>query len=126
MRMFGFTKSNQKNIIFLCDRHLMGVHGEIHKHRHNFVKQHKIDGRFRDGDIQISPKNMQIEHDIAAEEIDRRAAIRGSGGHRSPFEQPSISYLPKWQQEIEVDNDMAIQKLILKCPNCKERYEKYG
>ena len=46
----------------MCVQHLVGEHGEIHKHRHNFVKGHSIAGRKG----QIEPLAMQRRHDELA------------------------------------------------------------
>ena len=56
MRMWGIDPK------FLCQKHLIGEHGEIHKHRHNFVKKHKITKRITPI-VQIEPENMQKRHE---------------------------------------------------------------
>ena len=50
---------------FLCRKHLLGEHGEIHKHKHNFEKKHNMTGRMG----QIFPDKMQERHDLLAEEM---------------------------------------------------------
>lgn len=57
----------------------MGCHGEIHKHRHNYVKKHRIDGRIYPV-VQIEPASMKIEHDRLAEEM-----IKRGYNHQSPL-----------------------------------------
>jgi len=96
----------------LCRKHLLGEHGEIHKHRHNFVKQHKIDRRISPV-VQIEPKSMESRHDELADEMVRRGF-----NHQSPYEQPDISYLPEYQRFAEVDLDISIDDLISRCPEC--------
>lgn len=95
----------------LCRKHLLGEHGEIHKHRHNFVKQHKMDGRIG----QIEPKSMEKRHDILAKEMLKRGY-----NHQSPFSQPDISYLPK----MTVNKSDALSDLLSRCSECKKRYKK--
>lgn len=94
----------------LCRKHLLGEHGEIHKHRHNFVKQHKMGGRVG----QIEPEAMEIRHDELAKEMLSRGYK-----HESPFEQPETSYLP----EMKVDREIALDDLLNRCQDCRDRYE---
>ena len=99
----------------LCDKHLLGSHGEIHKHRHNFVKKHKMNGRISPI-VQIEPAEMGNRHDILAREMIRRGM-----NHKSPYEQPDISYLPEDQQNCKVDLEISKADLIERCGNCKGR-----
>lgn len=95
----------------LCRKHLLGEHGEIHKHRHNFVKQHKMDGRRG----QIEPAAMETRHDELAAEMLRRGY-----NHQSPFEQPDTSYLPN---DMTVDISTSIEDLKSRCPDCKDNLD---
>lgn len=99
----------------MCQKHLLGEHGEIHKHRHNFVKHHSIAGRLSPV-VQIEPASMQSRHDELASEM----LLRGMN-HQSPYEQPDISYLPKDQQNAKVDRDKSINDLKLRCVECAKR-----
>lgn len=102
----------------LCNKHLLGEHGEIHKHRHNFVKKHNMTGRMEPV-VQIEPKSMGSRHDeLAQEMLDRNM------NHQSPFEQPNISYLPERFQLMEVDLSVSIEDLKNRCPDCAERIAK--
>ena len=47
---------------FLCKKHLIGEHGEIHKFRPSFVKGHKIEGRRRQVKIDIQWVEKFIEY----------------------------------------------------------------
>jgi uracil-DNA glycosylase len=96
----------------LCRKHLLGEHGEIHKHRHNFVKKHRINNRIYPI-VQIEPSSMEKRHDELAKEM-----IRRGFNHQSPFEQPDISYLPLDQQNAKVDINNSIQDLKTRCPEC--------
>ena len=105
----------------LCDKHLLGEHGEIHKHRHNFVKQHRIDGRMSPV-VQIEPRSMKTRHDELAVEMIRRGMK-----HASPYEQPDISYLSEEYQLASVDLETSISDLWDRCLDCRERSkEKYN
>jgi hypothetical protein len=70
--------------IWLCNQHLVGEHGEIHKFRHNFVKQHSMTNRRG----QIVPFLMEVRHD----ELVKEMCSRGMN-HNSPYQQPDLSYL---------------------------------
>ena len=94
----------------LCDRHLLGEHGEIHKHRHNFVKGHSIAGRIG----QIEPANMGSRHDILAYEMVRRGMK-----HKSPYAQPDLSGYDL--NGFTVDAGESVKELKKRCPSCSAR-----
>lgn len=102
----------------LCRKHLLGEHGEIHKHRHNFVKNHKMTGRIFPV-VLIEPLSMQTRHDELAEEMVSRGY-----NHKSPYTQPDINYLSKEEQTAKVDNILSLKELLLRCPECKKLQEK--
>jgi hypothetical protein len=99
----------------LCTTHLIGEHGEIHKHRHNFVKKHKISGRIFPI-VQIEPESMQTRHDILAEEMNRRK----TGSHKSPYIQPSLSHLSFSERYAEADLDYNLKDLCKRCAGCRK------
>ena len=96
----------------LCRKHLLGEHGEIHKHRHNFEKHHNMAGRLK-YPSQIAPALMAERHDALAEEMIRRGYT-----HKSPYIQPDVSYLP----EAQIDLAYNLQDLHSRCEECKQRY----
>lgn len=100
------------NPSLLCKQHLLGEHGEIHKHRHNFVKKHKITKRISPV-VQIEPENMQIRHDELVLEMLKRGY-----NHNSPYEQPDISYLKSEERYAKIDKNISINDLINRCPEC--------
>lgn len=102
----------------LCDKHLVGEHGEIHKHRHNFIKHHNIKGRI-EPITQIEPASMKIRHDELAKEM----LARGFN-HQSAYVQPNIDYLSNHYQSAKVDINISITDLMKRCENCKRRIEK--
>lgn len=97
----------------MCRQHLLGEHGEIHKHRHNFVKKHKVSGR----EGQIEPKSMKSRHDELALEMNRRGY-----NHKSPYDQPDISHLP----DMLVDKEKSIKILIHRCSECNFNHNNKG
>lgn len=102
----------------LCRKHLLGEHGELHKHRHMFEKQYSITGRIRPT-IQIEPESMKKRHDELAQEILDRGYK-----HNSPYTQPSLLYLPSCEKNAIVDPFKSISDLKLRCKDCKERIKK--
>jgi hypothetical protein len=99
----------------LCDKHLIGEHGEIHKHRHNFVKQHSIAKRISPV-VQIEPQNMEIRHNQLAEEM-----IARGFNHNSPYELPDLSHLSNNELKAEIDIYISISDLSNRCPECHKR-----
>ena len=104
----------------LCTKHLLGEHGEIHKHRHNFVKQHRITKRVSPV-VQIEPMQMEARHNELAAEL-----IRRKYNHNSPFEQPDISYLNDGERLAKVDINNSLMDLINRCPECANRIKNYN
>jgi hypothetical protein len=90
----------------LCRRPLLGEHGELHKHRHSFVRQHSMTGRRG----QIEPARMQQRHDELAAEMVRRGY-----NHQSPYEQPDVSYL---SDDMIVTVSVSLADLCARCTDC--------
>jgi len=101
----------------LCNQHLCGEHGEIHKHKHNFVKGHRMHGRLNPV-VQIEPSKMGQRHDELAEEMLRRGM-----NHKSPYEQPRIDHYGNEVINARVDINISLKDLCERCPRCKERIE---
>jgi hypothetical protein len=103
----------------LCDKHLLGEHGELHKHRHNFVKKHNMDTRIIRGQIQVN--DMKIRHDELAQEMLSRGFK-----HQSPYEMPDISYIPEELINRKVDIEKNIEDLKSRCEKCRDIINKGG
>ena len=101
------------NPALLCNKHLLGEHGEIHKHRHNFVKKHNIAGRINPV-VQIEPRAMKKRHDILAKEMMRRKM-----NHKSDYSMPDISYLKSELKNAKVNLEISIKDLRNRCKVCK-------
>ena len=101
----------------LCRKHLLGEHGELHKHRHVFEKKRSIDGYIKNNCIE--PKSMKQRHDRLVREM-----IRRGYNHNSPYDQPDISYLTQDNQEFEVDNIRSFADLISRCEDCYKKFQK--
>jgi len=98
----------------LCRKHLLGEHGEIHKHRHNFVKGHRITGRIEGNAVE--PMSMESRHDELAKEM----VARGYN-HQSPYKQPDLSAYPPDVREFTVDTDESMKMLVERCDECRQR-----
>jgi hypothetical protein len=96
----------------LCRKHLLGEHNEIHKHRHVFVKQWSVSKRISGN--QIEPLSMKERHDSIANEMLNRGY-----NHKSPFEQPDISYLPDHEKYYTVNVLSSHEDLKSRCQACK-------
>jgi len=95
----------------MCRAHLLGEHGELHKHRHCFEKGYRMAGRRG----QIELVSMQKRHDELAAEMERRGY-----NHASPFIQPNIAYLPPEDLHGVVDREAALKDLLGRCEHCRE------
>jgi hypothetical protein len=97
----------------LCRKHLLGEHGEIHKHKHNFEKKHSMTGRIG----QIEPASMEARHDELAIEMVRRGY-----NHKSPYIQPDVSYLPN----MTVGIHKSLADLQSRCEDCTKLINSIG
>ncbi len=104
----------------MCSKHLCGEHGEIHKHRHNFVKGHSMSGRILENCLE--PSSLQSRHDELEKELNFRQGDEGRRRTSSPFDAPDISYLPVDQRLYKIDVEKNLQLLISRCHQCKQRY----
>ena len=100
----------------LCNKHLIGVHGELHKFLHNWEKQRSMDGYIENNCIE--PSSYKQRHDEVANEMLKRGM-----NYKSPLSQPDFSYLPVWQQNFKVDKEKNKQTLLERCEKCKSNVE---
>jgi len=98
----------------LCNKHLLGEHGELHKFIPSFNKKHRIDNRVSPV-VQIELTSYQSRHDELAEEMLSRGM-----NHKSPLPKlPDFSYLPREQFEAKVDRVTSKIDLFERCNNCR-------
>lgn len=95
----------------MCIKHIVGEHGEIHKHKHNFIKKHNISGRIYPI-VQISPYLMKKRHDELTKYLKN---------HKSPYELPNLSHLSNEIKYAEVDIEYNIKDLMNRCPECRKK-----
>ena len=112
MRMWGVNPK------YLCDRHLLGEHGEMHKHLPSFFKGYKVERRFTPI-IQIQFIGYEERHDSLAEEMLRRGMR-----HNSPLpELPDFKRLYPEYYHLKVDIDFNVIDLNSRCSQSKEIIE---
>lgn len=103
----------------LCKKHLGGEYSEIFKHKHNFVKRHSMTGRVKPV-VLIEPESMADR----VEEL-REEALKRGYNYKAQYEQPDLSYLSNEIRFAKVDLKKSIEDLSGRCPDCKNRIEKY-
>ena len=95
----------------LCRQHLIGDHGELHKHLHVFIRKYSIAGRRG----QISPLYMKSWHNALAAEMTNRGY-----NHKSKFQQPNLTYLP-YEDLVGKANEEEVLEKLQNCPECRKR-----
>ena len=100
----------------LCNKHLLGEHGELHKFIPSFKKKYRIDNRVSPV-VQIELTSYQSRHDELAEEMLSRGM-----NHKSPLpELPDFSYLPQEQFKAKVNRGTSKIDLHKRCSDCRSR-----
>jgi hypothetical protein len=100
---------------FLCNQHLLGEHGEMHKFLPSFRRGHKVTGRFIPV-AQIQFKNYLERHDELALEMKRRGM-----NHQSPLiDIPDFKEIYPDFYDMEVDINQSISDLIERCEKCSD------
>lgn len=103
--------------LILCRKHLLGEHGEIHKHLHNFIKQHSISGRIKGNAIE--PLSLNCRHDQLAKEMVRRGY-----NHNSPLDIViDFSYLIAYERNYKINRAKSLALLLDRCRDCACRYK---
>jgi hypothetical protein len=98
----------------MCDQHLLGEHGELHKFIPSFHKKYKVTNRVSPV-VQIELSSYQERHDELAEEMLSRGM-----NHKSPLPKlPDFSYLPDEHYNAKVDIENSIKDLRIRCRRCK-------
>jgi hypothetical protein len=98
----------------LCNKHLIGEHGELHKHLPSFRKGHKVEGRFNPV-VQIQFQGYLERHDAIAEEMLNRGM-----NHKSPLKDlPDFKKLYTQYYDLKVDKRISLTDLITRCKDCE-------
>lgn len=104
---------------FMCKKHLLGEHCEIHMFV-GFVKKGKrLDGFVKNNLLEI--RSIRDRHMELAKEMQRR-------GYKHKSDLPKLQdidleYLPKELIESKIDKEKSLMELLRRCKDCKERYE---
>ncbi len=101
----------------MCNKHLLGEHGELHKFLHNWEKKHSIAGRVAGNAIE--PLAYKVRHDALAFEMTARGM-----NHKSPLAQPNFDYLPLEHLFATVNVEQSLLLLHDRCEACRERIRK--
>lgn len=112
MRMWGVSPK------FMCREHLMGEHLEIHMFLGTIRKKISIHGYVKNN--LVEPRSLILRHEELVREIKRRGYT-----HKSPVEDPDLSYLPEDIANAKLDKPRAAIELFRRCTKCLERREKY-
>jgi hypothetical protein len=99
---------------FLCNKHLLGEHVEIHMLIGAINKRKKLDGFVING--LIEPKSIVNRHTILAEEMKHRGM-----NHKSYIPTFDISSYQKEMQESVVNRQTSYGELVKRCADCKEK-----
>lgn len=103
----------------MCKQHLGGEHVELHMFVGSLRKKKSITGYIERN--QLEPQAIIKRHRVLAAEIDRRAGLRGSGGHASDLPDYDLSYLPEHEQHFKINRKLAAKELYSRCPLCRAR-----
>lgn len=99
----------------MCNQHLIGEHGEMHKFLPSFRKGYKVDGRF-DPVVQIQFHGYVARHDRLAQEMIRRGM-----NHKSPLKDvPDFKKTYPQHFDKTVDIWKSVADLQLRCEKCKK------
>ena len=103
------------NPTIMCRQHLLGEHRETHTFAGTLRKKSNIDGYLIEGEL--DPRLLEARHEELVAEM-----IRRGYDHYSPLDVPDFSYL-ELQKTCYIDFDASLKLLLLRCANCRERYE---
>lgn len=100
--------------VLLCDKHLLGEHGEMHKFIPTFRREYKVHRRFTPI-VQIQFKGYRQRHDALASEM----LVRGMR-HESPLpELPDFKRIYPSYYDLEVDIEYSLADLRARCQDCR-------
>jgi len=104
----------------LCNKHLIGEHGELHKFLPSFRKGFRVDKRFIPV-VQIQLNAILERHDILAKEMIERGM-----SHKSPLLNiPDLKKTYPKYFDLNVDLDISNNDLCDRCIECKRRIEQF-
>ena len=107
--------------MFMCRKHLLGEHLEMHMFLGSLKKKKKLDGFFKNN--LFEPRILFQRHQDLSEEM-----IRRGYNHNSPMTEKdcfAISHLPEHYQNWKIEREKALDDLIGRCEECRKNINKY-
>lgn len=105
--------------VLLCNKHLIGEHGELHKFLPSFRKGYKVDKRFYPV-VQIQFVGYEERHDALVKEMLNRGF-----NHKSPLKDlPNFKRIYPQYYDLQVDLENSCRDLMLRCNKCRERIKR--
>jgi hypothetical protein len=105
--------------IIMCRKHLLGEHVELHMLCGYLARGKSITGWINNNCLE--PESIMTRHAELVSEMVRRCYK-----HHSPIPEPDLSYLPYEQREHLIDTGLALEDLLSRCSECRERFNKFG
>lgn len=103
------------NPTLMCNKHLLGEHGELHKFLPTFRKGYKVDGRFHPV-VQLQFQGYKERHDKLAEEMLRRGM-----NHKSPLvDIPDFAKIYPEYYYFKVNVGISVNDLMSRCDEFKK------
>lgn len=103
----------------LCQKHLCGMHLEMHMFIGHMKKRRKIDGFLQNNCLQ--PLLLKKKHDDIAKEMKKRGY-----DHKTPLLENdfinAMEYLDEKQINYKINNIDSLNELISRCKFCEDRY----
>jgi len=106
---------------FMCDKHLLGEHCEIHMFIGAIRKGKRLDGFIKNNLLEIG--SIYNRHDELAQEMLKRGFKHNS--ILPKLEGSDFKCLPKELTEAKIDRRKALLDLLKRCKYCRERYSKF-
>lgn len=106
---------------FMCDKHLLGEHCEIHMFVGFIKKGKRIDGFVRNNLLEM--QSIQDRHIELVQEMERRGYKHKSALPK--LEDVDVEYVPKELMESKIDRGKSLMELLRRCKDCRERYENF-
>jgi len=100
------------NTRYMCNKHLLGEHCEMHMFVGAILKGKSIAGYIEKGLVEVD--NIHNRHDKLEIEMTRRGMA-----HNSTL--PSFMYMGKFGK---VNIKKSMEDLFSRCPDCKKKFEK--
>lgn len=106
---------------FMCVKHLLGEHLEIHMFLGTLKRKKSIKGYIEKNCCE--PRSFKQRHDDLVEEM----IARDYKGHKTPIKDidcAGVCDLPIEQQYWKIDKYNSLSDLVCRCPRCNSIYNK--